>query len=223
MVFKCSDGNPAWNLIIQLVMLLGSKKLGGPWLSHLQGLQGCINAGGLPTSPCSFPYALLQTTTSNFSSSNLLGEGSFGHVYKARLDYGVFAAVKRLTNGGKQAEADFQVNSQSITDTNRVPQQKIRRNFCSALCESRTHQLCCRATWTISVVAKEDTQDLTGQDFETNPLSLIDNWSGFAFYQVPEKFGKSYWSRGFDTPPVINMWVILFLIVCRQRWTLWAR
>ena len=115
--FKCPDGNPAWDLISHLVMLLGSKKLGGPWLSHLQGLQGCINAGGLLTSPCSFPYALLQTATSNFSSSNLLGEGSFGHVYKARLDYGVFAAVKRLTNGGQQGEADFQVNSQSMTDS----------------------------------------------------------------------------------------------------------
>jgi len=91
-------------------LITGSKKC-EPWLSHLHKTDGCVKkaaggGGGVPETPCFLSYAVLQAATNNFSSSNLLGEGSFGHVYKARLDYGVFAAVKRLT---KVADTEFQV------------------------------------------------------------------------------------------------------------------
>lgn len=81
----------------------------GPWLNHLQSIKSCVKSGGLAAAPCSLAYSLLQTATNNFSSSNLLGEGSFGHVYKARLDYDVYAAVKRLTSVGKQPQKELQV------------------------------------------------------------------------------------------------------------------
>ncbi|XP_024375123.1 probable receptor-like protein kinase At1g80640 isoform X2 [Physcomitrium patens] len=80
----------------------------GPWLNHLQSIKSCVKSGGLAAAPCSLAYSLLQTATNNFSSSNLLGEGSFGHVYKARLDYDVYAAVKRLTSVGKQPQKELQ-------------------------------------------------------------------------------------------------------------------
>ncbi|CAM6018912.1 unnamed protein product [Sphagnum balticum] len=67
-----------------------------------------LSKGGLPLSACRVAYTLLQNATNNFSSSNLLGEGSFSHVYKANLDYGIFAAVKRLEKNGKQGENAFQ-------------------------------------------------------------------------------------------------------------------
>jgi hypothetical protein len=69
-----------------------------------------LSKGGLPLSACRVAYTLLQNATNNFSSSNLLGEGSFSHVYKANLDYGIFAAVKRLEKNGKQGENAFQVD-----------------------------------------------------------------------------------------------------------------
>ncbi|CAN5961147.1 unnamed protein product [Sphagnum jensenii] len=53
-------------------------------------------------------YLLLHNATDNFSSSNLLGKGSFSRVYKAKLDHDVFAAVKRLEENGKQGEIEFQ-------------------------------------------------------------------------------------------------------------------
>ena len=78
-------------------------------MNPLHDFTGCTKSGV----PCTFPYSLLQTATNNFSSSNLLGEGTFGHVFKASLDYGVYAAVKRLTNAGKQGEKEFQVRARS--------------------------------------------------------------------------------------------------------------
>ncbi len=81
-------------------------KLNGSWL----GSKRTIAEGGLPLSACRVAYTLLQNATNNFSSSNLLGEGSFSHVYKANLDYGIFAAVKRLEKNGKQGENAFQVD-----------------------------------------------------------------------------------------------------------------
>jgi serine/threonine protein kinase len=83
---------------------LSSLKLFGSWL----GSKRTIAEGGLPLSACRVAYTLLQNATNNFSSSNLLGEGSFSHVYKANLDYGIFAAVKRLEKNGKQGENAFQ-------------------------------------------------------------------------------------------------------------------
>lgn len=37
----------------------------------------------------------------NFSFFNLLGEGSFGYVYKVRFDYDVYVVVKRFISVGK--------------------------------------------------------------------------------------------------------------------------
>lgn len=53
-------------------------------------------------------YVVLQGATEDFSSSCLLGEGSFGLVYKARLDDGACVAVKRLTGAGQHSHKEFQ-------------------------------------------------------------------------------------------------------------------
>ncbi|CAK9212711.1 unnamed protein product [Sphagnum troendelagicum] len=92
------------HLDMELSRELSSLKLNGSWL----GSKRTIAEGGLPVSACRVAYTLLQNATNNFSSSNLLGEGSFSHVYKANLDYGIFAAVKRLEKNGKHGENAFQ-------------------------------------------------------------------------------------------------------------------
>ncbi|KAG6593371.1 putative receptor-like protein kinase, partial [Cucurbita argyrosperma subsp. sororia] len=53
-------------------------------------------------------YKLLEAATDNFSKSNVLDEGSTGHVYKARFDDKMLAAVKRIEYGGPDAERKFE-------------------------------------------------------------------------------------------------------------------
>ncbi|KAL5985476.1 hypothetical protein ACLOJK_027460 [Asimina triloba] len=53
-------------------------------------------------------YSSLESATGNFSGSNVLGEGGFGHVFNARFDDGLVAAVKRITNGGQDSEREFE-------------------------------------------------------------------------------------------------------------------
>lgn len=50
----------------------------------------------LPTNLTSYSIADLQMTTGSFSVDNLLGEGSFGRVYRAQFDDGKVLAVKKL-------------------------------------------------------------------------------------------------------------------------------
>ncbi|XP_057836140.1 probable receptor-like protein kinase At1g80640 isoform X2 [Cryptomeria japonica] len=53
-------------------------------------------------------YLTLQEATNNFSSSNYLGKGGFGCVYKAQFHDGFCAAVKKLNDDRQQAEEEFQ-------------------------------------------------------------------------------------------------------------------
>ncbi|KAM7256490.1 hypothetical protein ACFE04_012231 [Oxalis oulophora] len=52
-------------------------------------------------------YKTIEKSTKNFSDCYVLGEGGFGRVYKAKLDDQLFVAVKRLSNGGQDAEREF--------------------------------------------------------------------------------------------------------------------
>ncbi|CAN6448051.1 unnamed protein product [Victoria cruziana] len=53
-------------------------------------------------------YAVLESATDAFNSSNILGEGGSGCVYKARFDHNLFAAVKRLDNAGPDCQREFE-------------------------------------------------------------------------------------------------------------------
>ncbi|XP_043702616.1 probable receptor-like protein kinase At1g80640 isoform X2 [Telopea speciosissima] len=53
-------------------------------------------------------YQLLEAATNNFRESNVLGEGGFGCVYKARFNDNLLAAVKRLDCSGQDAEKEFE-------------------------------------------------------------------------------------------------------------------
>uniref|UniRef100_A0A0E0KIB6 Protein kinase domain-containing protein n=1 Tax=Oryza punctata TaxID=4537 RepID=A0A0E0KIB6_ORYPU len=70
-------------------------------------------AGGAPAKvlPIDVPavaLAELNRLTSNFGDRSLVGEGSYGRVYRATLSTGEAAAVKMFDNGGSgQSESDF--------------------------------------------------------------------------------------------------------------------
>ncbi|XP_057858865.2 probable receptor-like protein kinase At1g80640 [Cryptomeria japonica] len=75
-------------------------------------------------------YSILQAATNNFSSDNIIGEGGFGCVYKARFDDDSFAAVKKLDEGSKQAEHEFQ-NEVELMSKIRHPNLVSLLGFCT--------------------------------------------------------------------------------------------
>ena len=56
-----------------------------------------------------FPLAILSQATSNFSTSNIIGRGGFGPVYKGVLnEEGRTVAIKKLEVVGRQGLGEFE-------------------------------------------------------------------------------------------------------------------
>uniref|UniRef100_A0A0D3G0C6 non-specific serine/threonine protein kinase n=1 Tax=Oryza barthii TaxID=65489 RepID=A0A0D3G0C6_9ORYZ len=60
-------------------------------------------------------YGELRSATENFSSSNLLGEGGYGAVYKGKLTDGRVVAVKQLSQTSHQGKVQFAAEIQTIS------------------------------------------------------------------------------------------------------------
>nr|GEU32533.1 G-type lectin S-receptor-like serine/threonine-protein kinase CES101 [Tanacetum cinerariifolium] len=54
-----------------------------------------------------FTFQSISSATNNFSSTNKLGEGGFGEVYKGKLADGQEVAVKRLSRSSGQGDTEF--------------------------------------------------------------------------------------------------------------------
>ncbi|KAL6652027.1 hypothetical protein ACP70R_010952 [Stipagrostis hirtigluma subsp. patula] len=65
--------------------------------------------------PNVFSYGELRTATENFSSSNLLGEGGYGSVYKGKLTDGRVVAVKQLSETSRQGKKQFATEIETIS------------------------------------------------------------------------------------------------------------
>ncbi|KAJ1272795.1 hypothetical protein BS78_06G228900 [Paspalum vaginatum] len=65
--------------------------------------------------PNVFSYGELRTSTENFSSSNLLGEGGYGSVYKGKLTDGRVVAVKQLSEASHQGKKQFAAEIETIS------------------------------------------------------------------------------------------------------------
>ncbi|KAM2042811.1 hypothetical protein ACFX16_036462 [Malus domestica] len=62
---------------------------------------------GLGPRPYTFSYAELRTATEDFNTSNKLGEGGYGPVYKGALSDGRIVAVKQLSVASHQGKSQF--------------------------------------------------------------------------------------------------------------------
>ena len=91
------------------------------WKFHLEDAEKALTLGpllakintmkviGIKGSVSLIDYKLLETATNNFEESNILGEGGFGRVYRARLDDNSHVAVKKVDGTGHDAEREFEV------------------------------------------------------------------------------------------------------------------
>ena len=70
---------------------------------------GASAAKVLPINVPAFPLAELNRLTGNFGDRALVGEGSYGRVYRAKFASGELVAVKMFDNGSSsgQSEAEF--------------------------------------------------------------------------------------------------------------------
>ncbi|XP_062115768.1 probable LRR receptor-like serine/threonine-protein kinase At1g56140 [Humulus lupulus] len=62
---------------------------------------------GMDVKPFTFSYSELKTATNDFNSTNKLGEGGFGPVYKGTLEDGRVVAVKQLSVTSHQGKSQF--------------------------------------------------------------------------------------------------------------------
>lgn len=62
---------------------------------------------GIALTNMTFTYGELALATDDFSSTNLLGQGGFGYVYKGVLHDGKVVAVKQLKFGSGQGSVNF--------------------------------------------------------------------------------------------------------------------
>ncbi|CAL5361592.1 unnamed protein product [Camellia sinensis] len=77
-------------------------------MGQVLGSFNSLRMAGRKGSIALIDYQLLIAATNNFHEDNVLGEGGFGRVYKARFNDNALAAVKRLHGGSQDAEREFE-------------------------------------------------------------------------------------------------------------------
>ncbi|KAM0011508.1 putative protein kinase RLK-Pelle-DLSV family [Helianthus debilis subsp. tardiflorus] len=68
-----------------------------------------------------FTFQSISSATNNFSSTNKLGKGGFGEVYKGKLVDGQEVAVKRLSKTSGQGVKEFKNESELIAKLHVTP------------------------------------------------------------------------------------------------------
>lgn len=83
----------------------GNSNTPAPFLSKFSSIELVGTKGSVPI----IDYKQIEKSTLNFKKSNILGEGGFGCVYKARLGDNLDVAVKKLHCENQNAEREFEV------------------------------------------------------------------------------------------------------------------
>ncbi|BBN06173.1 hypothetical protein MPTK1_3g19010 [Marchantia polymorpha subsp. ruderalis] len=66
-----------------------------------------VSSFGTDSLPKALAYVDLLVATNNFDDANIIGDGGFGVVYKAKLEDGSVVAIKKLIQDGAQGEREF--------------------------------------------------------------------------------------------------------------------
>ncbi|CAM8917522.1 unnamed protein product [Rhodiola kirilowii] len=94
-------------IVILSVAFLLSAFTFGFFLFHFLSRRRNATAPSDLKPPHRYSFSLLRRATSSFSTSNRLGQGGFGSVYKGTLPTGQNVAVKVMDNGTLQGEREF--------------------------------------------------------------------------------------------------------------------
>ncbi|KAI5673275.1 hypothetical protein M9H77_13639 [Catharanthus roseus] len=86
----------------------------GPFLGKYSSLRD-TNSSCKKRSVTVMDYKALETATNNFRETDILGEGGFGCVYKARLEENLYVAVKRLEGGTQDAIREFETEVELLS------------------------------------------------------------------------------------------------------------
>ncbi|CAK9151665.1 unnamed protein product [Ilex paraguariensis] len=86
-------------------------------LGPILGKFTALRTAGKKGSVDAIEYQLLVAATNSFQESNVLGEGGFGRVYKARFNDNFLAAVKRLRGQGQDTEREFELSDFGLAIT----------------------------------------------------------------------------------------------------------
>ncbi|KNA23173.1 hypothetical protein SOVF_027250 isoform B [Spinacia oleracea] len=62
-----------------------------------------------------FTFKQLNSATSSFSKSNIIGQGAFGSVYRGVLNDGKKVAIKLMDHGGKHGEEEFKMEVELLS------------------------------------------------------------------------------------------------------------
>ncbi|KAB2629264.1 receptor-like protein kinase [Pyrus ussuriensis x Pyrus communis] len=76
----------------------------GPFVGKFNSTRMVSKKGSVPV----IEYKGLEKGTNDFRESNIIGEGGFGCVYKARLDNNLLVAVKKLDCASQDAEREYE-------------------------------------------------------------------------------------------------------------------
>jgi hypothetical protein len=100
---------PRGSIVLFLPFVMCSPATRGPNAPRPGGGAGASASKVLPVDVPAISLAELNRLTFNFGERALVGEGSYGRVYRATLSTGEAVAVKRFDNGSAsgQSEAEF--------------------------------------------------------------------------------------------------------------------
>ncbi|KAG0486708.1 hypothetical protein HPP92_008803 [Vanilla planifolia] len=160
----------------------------GPLISAIRVIS---NLRGLETG--SFSLKQILIATNNFSSSNKLGEGGFGSVYKGRLSDGNMIAVKQLSSKSTQGNREF-INEIGMIFSIATP-KPWPKSYQLELNWPTRHRICVGIAKGLTYLHEESRLKIVHRDIKpTNVLLDIDlnpKISDFGLAKLDEK-GKTH-------------------------------